>query len=118
MSLSFQVSGTAKIVGDKQTFGGGFEKRELVLTVADGDYPQDINLEFLKDRISLLDGVQPGAELTVDFNIRGREYNGRYYNNLIVWRMKVDSAGHAPAAPAPVAQQAAPAAPIGQDIPF
>ena len=58
-----------------------------VVTVEDGRYPQDISLEFVQDKISLLDGVQVGDEVTVSFDIRGREHNGRYYNNLQGWKI-------------------------------
>ena len=65
----------------------GFSKREMVVTVEDGKYPQDINLEFVQDKAALLDSLQPGQEVTVSFDIRGREYNGRYFNNLQGWRV-------------------------------
>ena len=61
------------------------------------------------------DDLQPGQEVTVSFDIRGREHNGRYYNNLQGWRVhRVESgAGEAP----PVYSDEPP--PMGdEDIPF
>lgn len=40
---------------------------------------QEINLEFLQDKVSLLDMVSEGQEIKVFFDIRGREYNGKYF---------------------------------------
>ena len=31
--------------------------------------------------------------MTVTFDIRGREYNGRYFNNLQAWRIKAEESG-------------------------
>jgi hypothetical protein len=85
--VAYDLTGKIKLIQEAQTFGSGFTKREMVVTVEDGKYPQDINLEFVQDKIALLDGLQPGQEVTVTFDIRGREYNGRYFNNLQGWKV-------------------------------
>ena len=90
--MSYELSGKIKLIQDAQTFSSGFTKREMVVTVEEGNYPQDINLEFLKDKISLLDNLSVGQQVTVGFDIRGREYNGRYFNNLVGWRIQGDAA--------------------------
>jgi len=99
--VTYELTGKIKLIQDEQTFASGFTKRELVVTVEDGRYPQDISLEFVKDKISLLEGLQPGQEVTVSFDIRGREHNGRYYNNLQGWKLvaaESESSGAAPPA--------------------
>ncbi len=85
--MAYELTGKVKLIQDEQTFGSGFRKREMVVIVEDGKYPQEINLEFVQDKISLLDSLSPGQEVTVTFDIRGREYNGRYYNNLQGWKV-------------------------------
>lgn len=118
--MAYDLTGKVKLIQDAQTFGSGFTKREMVVTVEDGKYPQEINLEFVQDKVSLLDTVQVGQEVTVTFDIRGREYNGRYFNNLQGWRIQ----GAAAAAPAddkpPVADKDVPADfdEYEDDIPF
>ena len=90
--MSYELSGKIKLIQETQTFSSGFTKREMVVTVEEGNYPQDISLEFLKDKISLLDNLSVGQQVTVSFDIRGREYNGRYFNNLVGWKIQGDSA--------------------------
>jgi single-strand DNA-binding protein len=97
--MAYDLTGKVKLIQDAQTFGSGFTKREMVVVVEDGKYPQEINLEFVQDKVSLLDTVQVGQEVTVTFDIRGREYNGRYFNNLQGW--KIQSGAPAPAADQP-----------------
>jgi len=102
--LAYELSGKIKLIQNPQTFASGFTKREMVVIVEDGKYPQEINLEFVQDKIGLLEGLQPGQEVTVTFDIRGREYNGRYFNNLQGW--KISAAGAHASAPPPVAESA------------
>lgn len=94
--MAYDLTGKLKLVRDAQTFGAkGFTKREFVVTVEDGKYPQDICLECVQDKVSLLDGLKEGQMVTVTFDIRGREYNGRYFNNLQAWRVKAEDGGAA-----------------------
>ncbi len=94
--MSYELTGKVKQVQESQTFASGFAKREVVVTVEDGKYPQDINLEFLQDKVSLLDNLSEGQEIKVFFDIRGREYEGRYFNNLVGWKIETTEAGEAP----------------------
>ena len=82
-----EISGKIKLINDTQTFESGFQKREFVVTTNE-QYPQDIKLECIKDRISILDAYTIGDEVKVAFNLRGNEYNGRYFVNLQAWRIE------------------------------
>ena len=98
--MSYDVTGTVKVIGETQSFGtGDFTKRELVLVVEDGKYPQEISIEFIKDQGDKLDALAVGQECTVTFDLRGREHNGRWFNSLNGWKL---DAGSAPS-PAPEA---------------
>lgn len=101
--MAYELTGVIKLIQETRKFDSGFTKREMVVTVEDGKYPQEINLEFVQDKVSLLDNLQTGQQVTVSFDIRGREYNGRYFNNLQGWRVESadgaqqpQSGGHAP----------------------
>jgi single-stranded DNA-binding protein len=85
--VAYDLTGKIKLIQQAKTFDSGFTKREMVVIVEDGRYPQEINLEFVQDKVSLLDNLQVGQEVTVTFDIRGREYNGRYFNNLQGWKI-------------------------------
>lgn len=100
LTIMFELSGKIKVIEDTQSFSSGFTKREFVLTTSDSKYPQDIKFETVKDKTSMLDKLSVGQEITVSFDIRGNEYNGRYYVNLNCW--KIQAGGAQPAAKAPV----------------
>ena len=83
---SYQLSGRIKVIMDQVTFPSGFTKREFVVTTED-KFPQDIKLELIKDKCDLINGIAANEEVTVSFNIRGNENNGRYYVNLQAWKI-------------------------------
>ncbi|MDB4653075.1 DUF3127 domain-containing protein [Akkermansiaceae bacterium] len=100
MANSFELTGTLKVLQDTQTFASGFSKREFVIEVPDGKYPQLIKFGALKDKISILDSVSIGDELSVTFDVRGREYNGNYYVDLNAWKISKSGGGNQEGAPA------------------
>lgn len=88
----FELSGTVKEIFPEQTFGSGFNKREFVITTED-KYPQDIKFELVKEKTTLLDGVEKGSEVKVSFDVRGREWKGNYYVNLNAWKIEGGTGG-------------------------
>ena len=88
MASDYQLQGTIKLINEVQSFNSGFTKREFVVTDQDDKYPQDVKFECIKDKCALLDGYSVGEQVNVSFNIRGNEYNGRYYVNLQAWRLE------------------------------
>lgn len=84
----YEAAGKIKLIYDTQTFASGFAKREFVVTTEDGKFPQDLKFEVVKDKCALLDGFEAGQAVQVNFDIRGNEYNGKYYVNLSCWKLQ------------------------------
>ena len=114
---------------------GSWTKQDFILEYQDGNYPAEVCFTaFGNDKVADLDKYQVGDQVRVAFNLRAREYNGRWYNDVRVWR--ITSAGQQDSGPAPrnpepqqnygVRPQAAPAPTIddlpaddqGNDLPF
>jgi single-strand DNA-binding protein len=95
--MSYEVSGKLKVKMETQTFSSGFAKREFVVTTAE-QYPQDIKLELVKDKCSLMDKFKVGQEVTVSFNLRGNFYEPKnaYYNSLQAWKIEALENGAMP----------------------
>lgn len=115
------VSGKVKVVNATEEVGAkGFKKRLLVVETQE-TYPQSIPIEFVQDKCGLLDTIQIGQDVTVYINLRGSEYNGRYYVQLQGWKIdagmvtdisnvKYDIVG----TPTPIA----PSTEVDDDLPF
>ena len=93
--MAYTFTGSIKKIFPTQSFSSGFSKREVVITSAGERFPQDVKFDCLKEKEEILKGFKEGDEVTVHFDIRGREYNGRYFVDLNAWKME---AGAAPAA--------------------
>ena len=103
---------------------GQWAKQEFVLDFPDGNFTsQACFTAWGQDKVQELDKYQVGDRVKVSFNLKSREFNGRWYNDLQIWR--IAPAGEAqpvaPAAPAYVQPAAAPApmapAPTLDDMP-
>ena len=92
----YEASGTIKLINDIQSFASGFTKREFVVTTGD-KYPQDLKFEVVKDKCAMLDAFEPGQAVQVSFDIRGNEYNGKYFVNLSAWKIQGAGEGAPPA---------------------
>ncbi len=89
----FKLNGTIKVIKDTQQITDTFSKREFVVSDTSGMYPQDILFQAVQDRCAMLDGYQPGEQVEVSFNLRGREWTSpqgevKYFNTLDAWRVE------------------------------
>jgi len=87
-----ELQGTVKKISEIQTFQSGFQKREMILLTQE-QYPQPISIEFLSDKINLLDTISEGENVKVGINIRGREWvspqgETKYFNSITGWRVE------------------------------
>lgn len=97
-----------------QSSRGPWKKQDFVLDYQDGSYPaQALFTAFGDNNVAELEKYGVGDKVRVSFNIRAREYNGRWYNDIRMWRispitqneapMASRNAGQAAAGPAPAA---------------
>ena len=122
---SFEIEGKLLKKYDTESKSAKFQAREFVLEIQDGNYPQFIKFQLTQDRCSLIDSCEEGQTIKVHFDLRGREWQGRYFTNLNAWRIEKPAAEPA-AAPAaggndfdfPTASDEPPAAPANDDLPF
>ncbi len=89
------IQGTIQQLGQVQHFESGFFKQEIVIDTG-GEYAQQIQVSFLKDKTKLLQRFAEGQQVEVAIDIRGREYNGRFFNDLVAWKIEESSGGYDP----------------------
>ncbi len=88
-----ELQGTIKMIDETKTYGtNGFRKREMVLTTEE-QYPQHIMIEFIQDKTDLLNNFEPGQQVKISINIRGREWTNpqgeiKYFNSINGWRIE------------------------------
>ena len=99
--MNFEVEGLVHKIFDTEAKTESFQAREFVIEV-DGTYPQFVKFQLVQDRCALVDNYNEGDSLRVHFDLRGREWQGKYFTNLNAWRIEA-GAGETAAAPPPAA---------------
>lgn len=107
--MSLKVTGKLISKGEIQTVGQkGFQKREFVIELDDAKYPQKVKFSLLsEDYTKLIDEYAEGEKIAVDFNLKGNEWNGKLYNDLVAWRIEAVGGKNLPVGSAGVKNQGA-----------
>ena len=117
-----KLEGQLKKKFETQNITSSFQKREFVITTQE-QYPQDILLELTQDKVVLLDKYNEGDLISVDINVRGREWINpegvaKYFNTLQAWSIwelgkegNSQSTGSAPGVPTPPTAPSSPTPP-------
>ena len=92
-----ELTGTIHKIEETQTFESGFQKRTLVIN-NEQQYRPFVAIDFLKDRIDLLDKYKVGDAVSVSVNIGNDYYKDKLYNSITGWRIE-KSEGSTPAEP-------------------
>ncbi len=93
------------------TARGAWSKQEFIFEYQEGNYPTKVVMHVWgDDKVKELEKYQVNDKVKVSFNLSSREYNGRWYTDVRVWRIEPAQAG-APAQPSYAASMP-PAAPM------
>jgi len=65
-----------------------FRTREFVIETMDGAYPQFVKFQSVQDKCDLLNQFQEGEAIKVSFDLRGRQWQDKYFTNLNAWRIE------------------------------
>lgn len=84
-----EIQGKVIVLGNTEVVGsaGTFQKR-LIVVQTDEQYSQKIPIDFVQDKCGILDTYKVGDNVKIDINIRGNEYNEKYYVSLTGWRIE------------------------------
>lgn len=103
---------------------GAWMKQEFILEYPDGNYTsQACLLAWGQDKVQELEKYQAGDRVKVSFNIKSREFNGRWFTDIQIWRIAPAGDQQQPAPPASFQTPPPPSlddmpADEGDDMPF
>lgn len=122
MATNLEIEGkiTQKMpVQSGQSARGAWARQDFVVEYPDGNYSASVCFSaWGQDKVQELERYQVGDSVKVAFNVRGREYNGRWYNDLRIWRISPAGNGTSAAAGAPAPGPEDLPADFGDDMPF
>lgn len=90
--MNFTVKGTIISIGDIQTFDSGAKKLTLVIDTKE-QYNNLYSFDYFKsgEYVKYVDEFAKynkiGDQVEVEFNVNSKEYNGKYYTNLSLWKI-------------------------------
>ena len=96
-----EITGKIVQVQDEQSGNGRngvWKKRDYILETG-GQYPKKVCLTVWGDKIDQFN-LQPGDQVNAGIEIESREYNGRWYTDVKVWKVSKDGNGAVAAPPA------------------
>lgn len=88
-----EIIGKIKLIGETQYIGSNnFRKRELVVTT-DEQYPQHTLIQFLQDKVDILNNYSVGQDVKISINLQGKEWVSpqgevKYFNSINAWRVE------------------------------
>ena len=86
--MELKLKGKLIVKSEPKQVSEKFRVMDFVIEVQDQKYPQSIQFQLMNDRIAEMDKYSIGEDLEVSFDIRGREYNGKYYNSLNAYKIE------------------------------
>lgn len=95
--MTHQLKGIVHQVDAPQQINEKLTKRVLVIKTEE-QYPQLVAFETI-NKPELFDGYNSGDTVNVSFNIRGREWENRYFVSLHAWKIERQSSTTPPAQP-------------------
>ena len=125
--MSNELTGKILVLNDVKNISDTFKVREFVVTIdPDGQYPQHVTIQATNDKCDALSTFTIGSDVTVHYNLRGREGkpdaqgNVRYWNSLDMWRIEAAAPAGTTPAETPANQTPVPMDTEGQDdgLPF
>lgn len=96
--MSLEVEGVLHKKFETENKTDSFQAREFVIQT-DGQYPQYVKFQLVQDRCGAVDPFNEGEKIKVFFDLRGREWNGKYFTNLNAWKLEKIAVNPPPAAP-------------------
>lgn len=96
--MAFETEGILHKVFDTQSKTDSFKAREFVIR-QEGNYPQFIKFQLTQDRCDLVNNYKEGDKVKVSFDLRGREWNEKYFTNLNAWKIDAVQQENEPSGP-------------------
>src|SRR5690606_2268071 len=90
---NMEINGKVHEVGQIQQISESYKKRDLVIQYAENpQFVEYIKFEATQDRVNIFDNLNPGDDVSVSFNLRGRPWTNKegvtsYFNSLVAWRI-------------------------------
>jgi hypothetical protein len=91
--MALEISGKIISILPEQTGAGkngNWVKQDFVIETTD-QYPKKVCFSAWGDKAAQVKGLLPGLSVKVSFNAESREFNGKWYTDLRIWKLETNS---------------------------
>jgi hypothetical protein len=87
-----EIKGIVVQVNPTQTVGtNNFKKATMWIETIGEQYPQTLEVEFVKEKADEIQSVAPGSEITIQINLKGRKWTNpqgetKVFNTIQGWK--------------------------------
>src|SRR5699024_9678150 len=74
-------------IGGTSKSGNEWKKGQFVLETGE-NFPKQVYCTAWGDMIDQVQALQPGDQIKASIDLQSREYNGRWYTDVKVWRLE------------------------------
>lgn len=93
--MSYELQGILYKVFPTESKNDSFKTRDFVVKTEE-QYPQFIKIQLMNENCGLVEYIPVGSEVKVSFNLRGREWEGKFFMNAQAWKIVVLKPGKNP----------------------
>jgi hypothetical protein len=88
--MALELSGKVMLVLSEQTGtgkNGQWSKQDFVIETEE-QFPRKVCFSAWGDKVLLVRALKPGSSVRISFNVESREFNGKWYTDLRVWKIE------------------------------
>ena len=87
MEVKGKVHQILKLESGTSKAGKEWRKQSFVIDTGDQYNPLVCISAFGDDKIQVVEGLKVGEGVTVHFNLSSKEFNGKYYHSVDMWKI-------------------------------
>lgn len=99
--MALELSGKVVQVLSEQTGtgkNGQWSKQDFIIETEE-QYPRKVCFSAWGEKVSMIKSLKAGTQVKVSFNVESREFNGKWYTDLRLWKIEApEPAGNTVAA--------------------
>jgi len=87
--MNVELKGTLKAIFAEEKITDNLTKKRIVVSIdEETSYPQEIIVDVINNKINLMSNFQMGDLVIVNANLKGKNTNGKYFNQISLWSIK------------------------------
>jgi single-strand DNA-binding protein len=84
-----QIQGKLIWIGEIEDKSDKFKILDFAIETDDPQYPQKIKLQAINKTCDAIKALSLGSVINCHYNLKGREYQGKYYTTVTVWKFDI-----------------------------